>query len=325
MAAFAPSLPLRRSHRGAPARRPPPTTRPRPCINACTTRVSVPAGEDFDFSQLLSPEPLSDLDRPNAYDLRHSHGTPVGAAAGIENLPLEAIPAAGALPEAWSLPGVYGIYDDAEVLMYVAAVHDVGSAIEVHRAVLPEEARSVRMMTVESEDEAPLGELAMNWVISHTQEGPGAPAGNLTDGGEAWRVSEEELAGTGLEAVYFKPGARDAAGVKQEIMRLLRGYKVLLFMKGTRKSPQCGFSAATVDLLSRRLGGEDGFEVVDCLDDFRNPGLRDGIKNYSEWPTIPQVYINGDFVGGADLVQEMDASGELAKQLAQAGVKYVRT
>ena len=80
---------------------------------------------------------------------------------------------------------------------------------------------------------------------------------------------------------------------------------VVLFMTGTPAFPQCGFSAAVVQGLSQ-LGVE--FKGVDVLSD---PSLRQGIKDFSDWPTIPQLYVKGDFIGGADIVREMIESGEL--------------
>ncbi len=89
---------------------------------------------------------------------------------------------------------------------------------------------------------------------------------------------------------------------------------VLLFMKGTPVFPQCGFSAATVECLSE-LGVK--FASVNILAD---PDIRQGIKEFSQWPTIPQLYVKGEFVGGCDIVREMFQSGELAKELSAAGL-----
>ena len=85
---------------------------------------------------------------------------------------------------------------------------------------------------------------------------------------------------------------------------------VVLFMKGTRNFPQCGFSARAVEIL-KKCGVE--FKDVNVLAD---PTLRQGVKEFSSWPTIPQVYIGGKFVGGSDILQEMFQSGELQKLLA---------
>jgi monothiol glutaredoxin len=89
---------------------------------------------------------------------------------------------------------------------------------------------------------------------------------------------------------------------------------VILFMKGTPAMPQCGFSATVVQVLNK-VGVP--FKSVDVLAD---PDLRDGIKTYSNWPTIPQLYIKGEFIGGADITREMYQSGELAEMLQSKGI-----
>jgi monothiol glutaredoxin len=87
--------------------------------------------------------------------------------------------------------------------------------------------------------------------------------------------------------------------------------RVMLYMKGTPDFPQCGFSANVVNML--RACGVSKFSSVNVLED---PEVRQGIKEYANWPTIPQLYVNGEFIGGCDIVREMYASGELQKVLA---------
>ncbi len=89
---------------------------------------------------------------------------------------------------------------------------------------------------------------------------------------------------------------------------------VVLFMKGTPMFPQCGFSAAVVEVLTQ-LGVK--FKGVDVLVD---PSLREGLKQYANWPTFPQLYVKGELVGGCDIVREMYATGELKKHLESNGV-----
>ncbi len=89
---------------------------------------------------------------------------------------------------------------------------------------------------------------------------------------------------------------------------------VLLFMKGTPLFPQCGFSNRAISILGH-LGVE--FESVDVLQD---QGIRQGIKEFSDWPTIPQLYVKGEFIGGSDIMMEMYESGELAELLEEKGV-----
>lgn len=97
---------------------------------------------------------------------------------------------------------------------------------------------------------------------------------------------------------------------QETIKQQITAHPVVLYMKGTPEFPQCGFSANAVRILSA-CGAGDLF-AIDVLAD---PEIRQGIKEYSNWPTIPQLYINGEFIGGSDIVTEMFQSGELQKLL----------
>jgi monothiol glutaredoxin len=103
--------------------------------------------------------------------------------------------------------------------------------------------------------------------------------------------------------------------VRQCIERQISEHDVVLFMKGTPVFPQCGFSSLAVQVLNH-LGVK--FKGVDVLSD---PALRQGIKTFSDWPTVPQLYVKGEFVGGCDIVREMYETGELAELLTTRGVK----
>jgi monothiol glutaredoxin len=101
------------------------------------------------------------------------------------------------------------------------------------------------------------------------------------------------------------------------IDEIVHKHDVVLFMKGTALFPQCGFSSRAVSILDH-LGV--GFETVDVLQD---PEIRQGVKEYSDWPTVPQLYVKGEFVGGSDIMMEMYEAGELQllldeKQVAKA-------
>ncbi len=96
--------------------------------------------------------------------------------------------------------------------------------------------------------------------------------------------------------------------IKEKLRETIEGNRVVLFMKGTKLFPQCGFSARAVEMLKK--SGVTEFKDVNVLTD---PEVRQGIKDYSSWPTIPQVYIDGKFVGGSDILAEMYESGELKK------------
>ena len=96
---------------------------------------------------------------------------------------------------------------------------------------------------------------------------------------------------------------------RDQIRSLIEGNEVLLFMKGNREAPQCGFSATVVGILDSFLASYQTFDVLS------DPELREGIKEYSAWPTIPQLYVRGEFLGGCDIIKELQASGELAEKL----------
>ena len=97
------------------------------------------------------------------------------------------------------------------------------------------------------------------------------------------------------------------AEVQKQIQQAISEHPILMYVKGSRQMPQCGFSKATMDIFDS-LGVP--YMTVDVLSD---PAVRDGVKQFTNWPTIPQVFIRGEFVGGCDIVRDMYESGELAK------------
>lgn len=103
--------------------------------------------------------------------------------------------------------------------------------------------------------------------------------------------------------------------IQSSIDGAVKGNDVLLFMKGTPTFPQCGFSSVVVQVLDY-LGVE--YQAVNVLDD---QGVREGIKTYSNWPTIPQLYVKGEFVGGCDIIKEMFEAGELKEYMAEKGIE----
>ena len=101
--------------------------------------------------------------------------------------------------------------------------------------------------------------------------------------------------------------------LRDRIQGIIDSNDVVLFMKGTKHFPQCGFSATVVEVL-RRSGAD--FQDVNVLED---PAIRQGIKEFANWPTIPQLYVRGEFVGGCDIVREMYENGELGAVLSPSG------
>ncbi len=102
---------------------------------------------------------------------------------------------------------------------------------------------------------------------------------------------------------------------QQRIKEQVTGHPVVLYMKGTPQFPQCGFSAAAVQILNAC-----GAQTVFTVDVLQDPEIRQGIKAYANWPTIPQLYVRGEFVGGSDIMREMYQSGELQKLLSEEKV-----
>jgi monothiol glutaredoxin len=100
--------------------------------------------------------------------------------------------------------------------------------------------------------------------------------------------------------------------IQEKIRKQVTENRVVLYMKGTPEAPMCGFSAAAVQMLEAV-----GVEEVATVNVLADPEVRQGIKDFSSWPTIPQLYVNGEFVGGADIMREMYQSGELTKLLGK--------
>jgi monothiol glutaredoxin len=101
--------------------------------------------------------------------------------------------------------------------------------------------------------------------------------------------------------------------VQKRIGDLVHGNRVVLFMKGTAQFPMCGFSGRAVQIL--KACGVDDLKTVNVLEDEE---VRQGIKDYANWPTIPQLYVNGEFIGGSDIMMEMYQAGELQQVLGKA-------
>jgi monothiol glutaredoxin len=118
----------------------------------------------------------------------------------------------------------------------------------------------------------------------------------------------------GLRPEHALPKKEAKMSIEQFIDNEVKSNDVVLFMKGTPQFPQCGFSGQVVQILDHVGVGYKGLNVLESAD------LRNGIKTYSNWPTIPQLYVKGEFVGGCDIIREMFQAGELQKLLADKGV-----
>ncbi|KAM6311435.1 LOW QUALITY PROTEIN: glutaredoxin-related protein 5, mitochondrial [Aegotheles albertisi] len=137
----------------------------------------------------------------------------------------------------------------------------------------------------------------------------------------AWRLGAAAArgrAGRALSQAAGEGGGTEGggSGSREAVERLVRAHPVVVFMKGSPEQPLCGFSNAVVQIL--RLHGVEDYRAHDVLQD---PDLRQGIKNYSNWPTIPQVYLNGEFVGGCDILLQMHQNGDLVEELKKLGIR----
>ncbi|XP_041903232.1 glutaredoxin-related protein 5, mitochondrial [Corvus kubaryi] len=139
-----------------------------------------------------------------------------------------------------------------------------------------------------------------------------------------WRIGAAAAAlrgraGRPLSQATGEGGGAEGGGgsvSREAVERLVREHPVVVFMKGSPAQPLCGFSNAVVQIL--RLHGVEDYRAHDVLQD---PDLRQGIKNYSNWPTIPQVYLNGEFVGGCDILLQMHQNGDLVEELKKLGIR----
>lgn len=131
----------------------------------------------------------------------------------------------------------------------------------------------------------------------------------------AFTAIRPNLVNSGVRSPIFTPkfGVRFVSTeIQSAIQKAVESSQVVLFMKGTPLFPQCGFSRATIQMLGQQGVDPGKFAAYNVLED---PELREGIKEFSQWPTVPQLYINKEFVGGCDIVMSMAQSGELAELL----------
>ena len=209
-------------------------------------------------------------------------------------------------------------------MQYVAMSRKVAVSIENHLQLLgPDDLHTCKAVTWDKPSKQDLEGTATAWIQYCIDLTGGAPPGNTREG-EIWRAKAADVrrAKPNIQFAEDLAAKNDTALAVAEIKRLVAAHTVVLFIKGTRQAPQCGFTDATVALFDQ-LGVD--YECIDCLDEERNPGLREAIKELSVWPTIPQVYIGGEFTGGADVCRELAESGELQEVIRAALAAKRRT
>lgn len=206
---------------------------------------------------------------------------------------------------------MYAVYDSDETLKFVGVSRNISMTIQNHSKVVGDAVHSVKASIVENANKDDLLEAWKAWLQEAVDATGAVPAGNAQEK-ELWQPRRKAAAKPEIKLTAGK-GIEDlTCSLSDLIAMVVKNEKVVVFIKGTRTQPQCGFS---YQMLTTLNGMNTEFQVVNVLDEVYNPGLREAIKEYSAWPTIPQLYVAGEFVGGSDIVQEMAGNGELSKVL----------
>ncbi|KAF8397269.1 hypothetical protein HHK36_016179 [Tetracentron sinense] len=203
-------------------------------------------------------------------------------------------------------PGVYAVYGQNDDLQFIGISRSIAASVLSHRKSVPELCCSVKVGVVDEPDRTALTQAWKSWMEEHIEATGKVPPGNES-GNTTWvRQPPRKKADLRLT-----PGRHVQLTVPLEelIDRLVKENKVVAFIKGSRSAPLCGFSQKVVGILE---GEGVDFESMDVLDEEYNCGLRETLKKYSNWPTFPQVFVNGELVGGCDILSSMQEKGELA-------------
>ena len=211
-------------------------------------------------------------------------------------------------------PGVYAIYDASERCQYIGLSRKVSASVKLHAFELPKQCSFCRCLSLPDAAKPDLQQAWKAWMTEElTSTGGQLPPGN-TSGNALWTERKNRDAKPNLR---LTKGAGETAS-DEEIIELctvaVRNHSIVAFIKGTRKDPECGFSHRMCAILDEMLVD---YETVDALDEENNGNLRNAIKKFSDWPTIPQLYFRGELVGGHDILEEMHVNGELKSLLME--------
>jgi Grx4 family monothiol glutaredoxin len=232
------------------------------------------------------------------------------AAASLSFEDTPTIPVTEALP---GTSGVYAVYDPQGNLQFVGVSRKVAVSVATHLDALPELVGSVKVLEMPNAGKDELTEAWKEWIQEAVNSIGAIPPGNAP-GEKKWQQRRARAAKPEIRLTSGK-GIEDlSCTVEFLVDQVVKSNKVVIFLKGTRTEPACGFSHKALTILSEVAGQE--FEVVNVLDEIYNPGVRDAIKSYTQWPTIPQVFVNGEFIGGSDILEQMHGSGELKQMLS---------
>ncbi|XP_073290181.1 bifunctional monothiol glutaredoxin-S16, chloroplastic [Primulina huaijiensis] len=231
----------------------------------------------------------------------------VSAIKKLSETDLVAIPSddsiTGILP---SDSGVYAVYGGGGDIQFIGITRNLAASVLGHKKSVPELCSSVKVGLVEGPDKISLTEAWKSWMEEHIAATGKVPVGN-EPGNSTW-VKKSSKKKSDLR---LTPGRHVQLTVPLEdlIDRLVKENKVVAFIKGSRSAPLCGFSQRVVAILESQ--GVD-YESIDVLDEEYNYGLRETLKKYSNWPTFPQIFVDGELVGGCDILTSMYEKGELS-------------
>jgi len=209
-------------------------------------------------------------------------------------------------------PAVYAVFDKEDAVQYIGLTRKLNVTVSNHLRDLPELTNSIKYEVITDATRDALTGAWKVWMEETLGDSGDIPPGNAP-GETKWqsRVVRPKA------DIKLTAGKAINVPIETLIDQVVKTNKVVAFVKGTRSQPQCGFSYKMLQVLN---DSRTDYEVVNVLDEFHNPGLREAIKQYSQWPTIPQLYVSGEFVGGSDIVEEMQANGELRQVLEAAAV-----
>lgn len=218
-----------------------------------------------------------------------------------------------AFPDA---PGIYAIYNSEDKLQFVGITRKIRMSVMGHARDVPDLTRRIRY---DVKPDASKEELGASWkelIEQHVTETGEIPPGNRS-GNTTWKPKRAARRKPEIRLTPGK-GIEDlTVSIEELIDQVVKSCKVVAFIKGSRMAPQCGFSYQMLTILNQN---QVDYEVVNVLDEVHNPQLREKLKDYSQWPTIPQLYVDGEFIGGADILTEMQNKGELQKLLQKQKV-----
>ncbi|KAM0941247.1 putative glutaredoxin, Thioredoxin-like superfamily [Dioscorea sansibarensis] len=282
---------------------------PFPCPKPSSKLLSTTLSFGLYSSSFSSPPSLISRRPPTSFNRRKRALLVVSAIGKLSETELISIPTGSdglgsIIPSA---PGIYGVYDKNGDLQFIGVTRNVAASIATHCKSVPDLCSSVKVGLVEeaSADRETLTNAWKSWMEEHITATGKIPPGNETGNQTFVRRPTQK------PDIQLTPGRHVQLTVPLEelIDRLVKDKEVVAFIKGSRNAPQCGFSQRVVGILQSH--GVD-FESVDVLDEEHNYGLRETLKTYSNWPTFPQVFVKGEFVGGCDIISSMAEKGELA-------------